>query len=230
MQLLFLHNILIRFLSKADLLNIGYNYDLVVKYKPNLFAFSNYHTHILIHVETIYLEKLLKDIIQISFNKHKNISIIITDKESDPTLLLSKYFPFIKSAGGLVIKENYILMIYRANNWDFPKGKIEQNESSEEAAVREVQEECGVKAAPQQLFYTTWHFFQTNGAQMIKETVWYTMNCLDDTNMMPQREEAIELVDWIDINQLQPILDNTYASIKLLLQAYKNQDTLRMLR
>jgi hypothetical protein len=40
--------------------------------------------------------------------------------------------------------------------------------------------------------------------------------------MAPQKEEAIDRVAWIDTNQLQPILENTYASIKLLLQAYQN--------
>src|SRR5688572_1350444 len=120
MQLLFLHNILIRFLSKADLLNLGHNYDLVLNYKPNLFTFSSYHINILLHVEITFLEKLLKEIIQISLHKHKSISIIINGSEEDATLLLPKYFPLIKSAGGLVIKGNHVLMIYRANNWDLP--------------------------------------------------------------------------------------------------------------
>ncbi len=54
-------------------------------------------------------------------------------------------------AGGVVVHstgtKKFILLIYRPKHqdWQFPKGHVENNESLEQAAMREVQEECGIK-------------------------------------------------------------------------------------
>ena len=51
----------------------------------------------------------------------------------------------IKAAGGLVYnQENKLLMIFRNGKWDLPKGKLEEGESIENCAIREVEEECGI--------------------------------------------------------------------------------------
>ena len=61
-------------------------------------------------------------------------------KISSPELL-----PLIEAAGGLVKNENGdYLFIYRNDKWDLPKGKIEKDEKTKVAAVREVEEECGI--------------------------------------------------------------------------------------
>ena len=55
-------------------------------------------------------------------------------------------FTNIEAAGGIVKNdENKILFIHRLGKWDLPKGKLEPNESLENAAVREVEEETGIK-------------------------------------------------------------------------------------
>ena len=46
--------------------------------------------------------------------------------------ILSK-FNTIEAAGGLLIKESKFLFIYRNGKWDLPKGKIEYNETPDEA-------------------------------------------------------------------------------------------------
>lgn len=58
----------------------------------------------------------------------------------------------IFSAGGIVVRKEVgqvkVLVTQHSGHkgWDFPKGHIEEGESSEVAAVREVEEETGVKA------------------------------------------------------------------------------------
>jgi len=53
------------------------------------------------------------------------------------------------SAGVLVYRESqsikYLLLHYPAGHWDFPKGHIEEDESMEETALRELKEETGIR-------------------------------------------------------------------------------------
>ena len=57
----------------------------------------------------------------------------------------------VRAAGGLVVRESRnggeILIVHRPayGDWSFPKGKLEPGEREEEAAVREVEEETGLR-------------------------------------------------------------------------------------
>ncbi len=59
----------------------------------------------------------------------------------------------IRAAGGIPVREELdvleVLVVYRAeyDDWTFPKGKLEPGESDEECAVREVEEETGLRCA-----------------------------------------------------------------------------------
>ena len=55
------------------------------------------------------------------------------------------------SSGGVVVFNNAILLLRKFNgDWVLPKGKVEQGEILEQAALREVSEESGVKGQIQQ--------------------------------------------------------------------------------
>ena len=57
-----------------------------------------------------------------------------------------KKFEIVKAAGGLVLNENKeLLFIFRRGKWDLPKGKLDEGETIEQCAIREVAEETGVK-------------------------------------------------------------------------------------
>ena len=45
-------------------------------------------------------------------------------------------------------KIEYLVLQYSAGHWDFAKGKLEKNETKEQAAVRELQEETGLTDVP----------------------------------------------------------------------------------
>ncbi|GAB6106316.1 NUDIX hydrolase [Fusibacter bizertensis] len=99
----------------------------------------------------------------------------------------------VYSSGGVVYIGNSILMLQKINgDWVLPKGKIEQDESSEETAVREVKEEAGVKAKVlTPIGETSYRFknYWSNNHIIEKKVYWYLMKAIN-TNAHPQREEG----------------------------------------
>ena len=67
----------------------------------------------------------------------------------------------VRAAGGLVVRDGArgreILIVHRPayDDWSFPKGKLEPGEREEEAAVREVEEETGLRARLERELATT---------------------------------------------------------------------------
>jgi 8-oxo-dGTP pyrophosphatase MutT (NUDIX family) len=53
----------------------------------------------------------------------------------------------IRAAGGVVVSDGKVLLVHRPryDDWTLPKGKLDQGESSEDAALREVEEETGLR-------------------------------------------------------------------------------------
>jgi 8-oxo-dGTP diphosphatase len=53
----------------------------------------------------------------------------------------------IDAAGGVVERDGRVLLVHRPryDDWTFPKGKLDPGESFEDAALREVEEETGVR-------------------------------------------------------------------------------------
>src|SRR5690606_16136933 len=107
---------------------------------------------------------------------------------------LLKSFHVIPAAGGYVLNdENQLLMIQRRGVWDLPKGKIEEGESPEMAAVREVEEECGVDqlkitSSP----FKTYHLYEENEEIIVKESIWFKMKTGFFGKLIPQEDEYIE--------------------------------------
>ena len=59
--------------------------------------------------------------------------------------------------------------------WDFPKGHIELGESSEDAALREVEEETGVKAEIIEKVGATQYFYYDQGERVLKQVTFFLM-------------------------------------------------------
>lgn len=135
------------------------------------------------------------------------------------------HFTEIDAAGGIVSnKEEDVLIIRRHGKWDLPKGKLEQNERVEEAALREVKEECGIEnLVLDKKIATSYHTYTINGKRFMKRTFWYAMKS-DDTDFTPQLEEGIDMVMWEKVSKIQTPDFDTYASIKDVIDQYVSQD------
>ena len=129
------------------------------------------------------------------------------------------------AAGGLVMKEDHsLLFIKRLGFWDLPKGKIERDETPESAAIREVEEECGVAGLKiTRQLDSTFHMYRSPYLNypdnlVLKETKWFLMSCDDEQFLAPQLEENIEEVRWFAIDELDKVMENTYSSLSEFLQ------------
>jgi 8-oxo-dGTP pyrophosphatase MutT (NUDIX family) len=150
------------------------------------------------------------------------LKIVFTDKIQKDNLqsLYRSQFTLIPAAGGLVYNDNKeILLIYRKNKWDLPKGKIEVHEPTNECAIREVQEETGIKELQIiEKLASTYHEYTLNDKPILKRTEWFLMKSNYKDMFEPQLIEDITEVIWkplsyADIQDLE-----TYPLIKYVLQ------------
>ena len=128
---------------------------------------------------------------------------------------IRKVFKLIYAAGGLIENDNNFLFIYRLNKWDLPKGKLEMGESPEEAAIRECEEECGItQLSIVNTIPSTYHIYKYKGSYALKKTFWFWMTTKHKGVLVPQIEEKIEKVQWMDKKQIiDMVLKNSYPAI-----------------
>ena len=146
----------------------------------------------------------------------KNSSNIIVDDLNN----FKKKYNCIEASGGVVFNfKNEILLIFRNGVWDLPKGKIEYNESYEDAALREVSEETGVKNLFLKNFLvTTYHTYSQNSIDYLKITNWFTMYTKSNMKLVPQLQEGITKAEWVNFNDISDKMVNSYGNIKDVLR------------
>lgn len=155
------------------------------------------------------------------FKKSNMTQVLVYHSNEDEVWgsFMSNY-KFIEAAGGLVRNaKKDLLAIRRLGVWDLPKGKLEKGESIEEAAIREVQEECGITeleiTGEASIMY---HCYEMKGKAYLKKTYWFPMLATANDTLIAQIEEDITAVKWFPENDLDVIIKDTYLSIASLLE------------
>lgn len=131
-----------------------------------------------------------------------------------------KKFTLIKAAGGFVLNKNKeVLMMFRRGKWDLPKGKMDKKESFEDCAVRETEEETGLKKikliSP---LVTTYHTYHEGSKFVLKETRWFAMEASSEQKLLPQAAEQITKLEWVGKNDLKKYLQNSFPLINDVLE------------
>ncbi len=134
---------------------------------------------------------------------------------------IHKNYKPIDAGGGVVRNEDgEILLIYRRGKWDLPKGKRDLGEDLAACAVREVQEETGLKRIILgELLCDTYHIYKQGGKGLLKHTAWYAMRSSKSETLQPQADENIEEARWIAPENLSPVMLKTYRAIGEVLKA-----------
>jgi 8-oxo-dGTP pyrophosphatase MutT (NUDIX family) len=124
-------------------------------------------------------------------------------------------FKYVEAAGGLVENEKgETLMIYCYRHWDLPKGHIDEGETADVCAVREVAEETGVAGAKIVRFLcNTFHTYDVYGVWELKCTSWYHL-VAESCEPKPQKEEDIMVAKWCSAEEVEENLLASYPTIR----------------
>lgn len=195
------------------------DFDQIVDARLEILREEALHGHLLVlNATPATADKLLVLLQTADVRLLLSVVLVCTDKNAVEEAIKSP-FKIVKAAGGVVFKDDKMLLMFRRGVWDLPKGKLDDGESSKIAALREVEEETGVRATLGERICTTWHTYSMNGNRILKRTKWYRMTLLDDRRMAPQEAEDIEKLAWLDRREAQLALVNSYSSIRYVLDS-----------
>jgi 8-oxo-dGTP pyrophosphatase MutT (NUDIX family) len=167
-------------------------------------------------LESVDIEQL---IVKMFNNKIKKAYLYYPDEKEILNKVKEK-IPVKKAGGGLVYNQKReVLFIFRNGKWDLPKGGCDKGEIIEDCSIREVEEETGV----QNLIITkklqkTYHVFKRYGVYRLKITHWFEMTTTFEGTPIPQENEGIEKVAWLNPEEIKQALKNSYENIKLLFE------------
>jgi 8-oxo-dGTP pyrophosphatase MutT (NUDIX family) len=127
----------------------------------------------------------------------------------------------VRAAGGLVWRATAagpeLLIVHRPakDDWSFPKGKLEPGETEPEAALREVEEETGLRCRLQDALGTTSY---RDGLGRPK-TVWYWAMAVVDGELTPNRE--VDRMAWTPMTATGPAL--SYDTDRSVLERFTDR-------
>lgn len=173
--------------------------------------------YVSIPIKKAKVKKLIKKI-----NKGELLYLNLYHEKKEKLLKhLQKKISFVKAAGGLVYNDKKeVLFIFRNGKWDLPKGKTEKGEDIETTAIREVEEETGIKNLEITRFIDkTYHVFKRRGRYKLKVTYWYEMKSDFRGEFIPEVKEGITKVEWKDLKEAQKALNKSYENIKMIFPA-----------
>jgi len=168
-------------------------------------------------------EDFLNDVFELQKNEvWRNMDFTVCfvfDSEKQLSDFLETFrdrFSNVDAAGGLVINENeeYLIIFHRAR-WSLPKGGVEWLEDPQEAAIREVKEETGLSTVNViDELPSSFHTFKKGKKWLLKRTYWFKMKADSSQPLVPQTEENITDVKWVDEKSWKLLLVDAFPQIR----------------
>jgi 8-oxo-dGTP pyrophosphatase MutT (NUDIX family) len=120
------------------------------------------------------------------------------------------------SAGILFIHENEMLLVHSTNSawwgtWMPPKGHVEEGESTIDAAIRETEEEIGIRVASALLLNSTEILYKNSKGQTYKKVTIFPVRLISKdfssnigiTVIGSLQKEEVDSMEWMSIEQME---------------------------
>jgi len=124
----------------------------------------------------------------------------------------------VRAAGGVIVRhtargEMRVLLVHRPHreDWTFPKGKLEEGESHERCALREVEEETGLRCKLGTRLPASSY---VNGKGRLKVVRYWIM---DPGNRRAEPRNEVDAIRWASVEEAAELL--TYPRDKKVLTA-----------
>jgi 8-oxo-dGTP diphosphatase len=119
----------------------------------------------------------------------------------------------IRAAGGVVVRDGRIAVVHRPryDDWSLPKGKLDPGEGWEQAALREVEEECGLRCRIGEELEPA-HYVSKGLPKTVR---WWRMSVVEELGAGP--DDEVDELRWLTPAEALALL--TYAHDHRLVQA-----------
>ena len=106
----------------------------------------------------------------------------------------------IRAAGGVIVRDGRVLVVHRARHgdWSLPKGKLDEDETWEQAAVREVAEETGLRPTVESELGST-RYEVDEGP---KEVRWFRMSAVGEA----RAQNEVDELRWVPLEEAGALL------------------------
>ena len=108
----------------------------------------------------------------------------------------------IRACGGLIVRDGRVVAVHRPkyDDWSLPKGKVKPGENDEDCALREIQEETGLRVSLDEELATTTHVDALGRPKRIR---WWRMTPLSG-EFVPSDE--VDELRWLTPNEARDVL------------------------
>jgi 8-oxo-dGTP diphosphatase len=109
----------------------------------------------------------------------------------------------ICAAGGVVLRDGRVAVVHRPryDDWSLPKGKLDPGEDWEQAALREVEEETGLRCRLEQELEPA-HYISKGKPKTVR---WWRMTVVEDLGNHPDAE--VDELRWVTTGEALSLLD-----------------------
>jgi len=102
----------------------------------------------------------------------------------------------IRAAGGVVIADGKVVIVHRPkyDDWSFPKGKLDEGETFEVAALREVEEETGLTCALDEFAGEVQYRLEAGSSKVVR---FWKMRVLSGSIEDREPTKEVDLIEWV---------------------------------